>query len=195
MPDIPNLPGVPPLSSYIPQVISLVVLDALSLLLPGLGPPWGVFRNFLPVFVPDSFVTFDAKRDCPISDYPVENGGFLAYDKVQLPGDIRIRVTKGGSVIERQIFLLEVQAQMNTTDLYDIVTPEQVYFSYNFTHMDIARSFDHGVGLITIDLWLTEVRVTASSSFLNTLLPQNQSPQATGNQQAEPATPPAQGFD
>lgn len=184
MPNIPNLPGVPPLSSYIPNVVSLVVLDAIALLLPGIGPPWGIFLDFLPVIAPDSFVTFDFKRDCPISDYPVEDGGFQAYDKVQMPGDIRVRVAKGGGVIERQIFLLEVQAQMNTTDLYDIVTPEQVYFGYNFTHMDVSRGAEHGVGLITIDLWLTEVRVTASSSFLNTQQPGNQSPQSIGNQQA-----------
>lgn len=186
MPAIPNLPGVPPLSSYIPNVVSLIALDAISLLRTGLGPPWGIFLFGIPIIPFDSFVSFDFKRDCPISDYPVEEGGFQAYDKVQLPGDLRIRLAGAGSVIERQIFLLSIQSQMNTTDLYDVVTPEQVFFNYNFTHMDFSRAAEKGVGMIIVDLWMTEVRVTATSTFLNTQQPGNQSPQGIGNQQATP---------
>jgi len=54
---------------------------------------------------------------------------------------------------------------MNTTDLYDVVTPEQTLTSYNFTHRDWRRMARNGVGLIQVDLWLTEVRTTSTTTF------------------------------
>ena len=167
MPDIPNLPGVPALTSYIPNPISFLTNDVLGVLEASLfSNRWGVFIHFtpIPVLFYDSEISFDYKQDWPISTYPVEQGGFQSYDKVRLPAEIRIRLSAGGSTLNRQAFLLSIDASIGTTGLYDIVTPEQVYFSYCFTHRDFDRTADK-VGLIVVDLWFTEVLTTSTAEF------------------------------
>ena len=102
MPDIPNLPGVPPLSSFSTDNLVLLFADVVSAILDFLGgPQWGIFLDGVPAFDYNSIVDFDFKQDWPISDYQVEDGGFQSYDKVQLPFDVRVRVSSGGSEFER----------------------------------------------------------------------------------------------
>lgn len=189
MPFVPNVPGVPPLTSYSAQTAVLLFADALIFAFQSLFPRWGIFRNGIAVIDFDSMLTFELKQDFPISDYPVEGGGFQSYNKVQLPTDIRVSVAAGGSESRRQSFLDSIDAVMNTTDLYDIVTPEQVYLSYCFAHRDFRRSSKNGVGLITVDLWLTEIRVSAQASFQQTQQPAEAGQQGTGNVQPQAISP------
>lgn len=184
MPNIPNVPGVPSLTSYLASAVTLLVADTIGLISSILfGPQWGIFLNGVPVLVADSTVSFEFRQDFPISDYPTEQGGFQSYNKVQLPADIRMRVAAGGSEFKRQAFLDSIDRVINTTDLYDVVTPEKVYLSYCFTHRDFRRSATNGVGLIIVDLWLTEVRVSSAATFTNTQQPGNAGAQALGNVQ------------
>jgi hypothetical protein len=190
MPDIPDVPGVPALSSYAASAGVLLVGDLLSDL-TGIAPPqWGVFLDGEPVILADNQVSFEIRQDFPISDYPVEQGGFQSYDKVQLPIEIRVSFSAGGSESDRQAFLQSIQAVINTTDLYDVVTPEQTFMSFCFKHWDLRRTADKGVGLIVADLWLEEIRVTstATTSLQNTQQPGEAGQVGTGS---VPASTPA----
>jgi hypothetical protein len=190
MPDIPNLPGVPPLSSFSTDGVVLLFADVVSALLGFLGgPQWGVFLDGVQAFDYNSVVDFDFKQDWPISDYQVEDGGFQSYDKVQLPFDVRVRVSSGGSEFERQSLLTSVLAAANTLDLYEVVTPEQTYPSCNITHVDFKRTATNGVGMIIIDIWFIEIRVTSTSTFSNTQNPTTSGQQSTGSVAATDATP------
>lgn len=188
MPNVPNLPGVPPLASFSSTTFDLLTSDVITALTGAALPVWGIYLDGEPVIAADNTIDFEFKQDNPISNYPVEQGGFQTYDKVQLPADIRMRFSAGGSETNRQDFLSSIDAVMNTTDLYDVVTPEVVYTSYNFTHRDFKRTSQNGVGLITVDLWLEEVRVSAPATFSNTQQPSEASQQGNGNVQAQ--TPP-----
>ena len=172
MPFIPDLPGVPPLSSFAPtNLFTVLAGDAISALLGFLLPQWGIFLDGIPVLAYDSQISFEFRQDFPISTYPVEQSSFQSYDKVQLPSEIRVRLSAGGSVFNRQAFLATIDAAISTTLLYDVVTPEKVFLNYNFTHRDLVRTADQGVGLIVVDLWLTEVIETATALFQTTQLP------------------------
>lgn len=186
MPDIPNVPGVPPLSSYGPNNITLLIADLVSFLIGSSAPQWGIYQDGEPVIDADSTVSFEFKQDFPVSDYPVEDGGFQSYDKVQLPSEIRVRVSSGGSVANRQALLTSIASVMNTTELYDVLTPEAVYLGYNFTHMDFKRD-QMRAGLLVVDLWLTEIRVTSTATFTNTQQPAEAGQQNTGNVQPQTA--------
>lgn len=172
MPFVPNVPGVPALSSYAPNnAIELLTTDILSAVVAALFPnTWGIFLDDLPIPVIsyESFISFEYKQDLPISTYPVEQGSFTTYDKVRLPAEIRCRLAQGGSVFERQLFLDTIAAAMTTTGLYTVVTPDQIYLNFNFTHRDVVRTAEQGVGLIVVDLWLTEVIESALASFQST---------------------------
>lgn len=187
MPDVPNLPGVPPLSSYAPNNTVLAFADAIASLILGSGPQWGIFLNGDQAFDYNSIVDFDYKQDFPVSDYQLEDGAFQSYDKVQLPFDVKVRVASGSSASDREALLSSVRAAANTLDLYDVVTPEQVYSSCNITHIDFKRTSNNGVGLIIIDIWFIEIRITSTSTFSSTQQPSVAGQQNSGN--VSPATP------
>ena len=187
MANVPKVPGVPSLGSYAASVISLLIDDVINLVLGDTENVWGIYLDGAQVIEADSMAAFDFRQDLPISDYQVEEGAFQSYDKVQLPTEIRVRVACGGDIASRQAFLQSIDAVMNTTDLYDVVTPEAVYQSYNFTHRDFRRSGDQGNGLIVVYLWLTQVRESSQATFTNTQTPGGAGQQNAGN--VQPQTP------
>lgn len=171
MPDIPQVDGVPPLTSYVASSVVLLTADALATALSTVfGVQWGIFLNGLPVLTYDSFVSFEYHQDWRISTYPIEGGSFETYDKVQTPGEIRIRIAAGGSTLNRFAMLQTIDAVMSTTELYDVATPEKIYLSYNFVRREYIREADN-VGIIAVDLVLMEVIQTATAQFQNTATP------------------------
>lgn len=189
MPDIPNVPGVPSLSGYANNVMSLLVSDVLSAISSFFfgSSQWGIFLDGAQAFDYNSVVDFDYKQDWPVSDYQLEDGAFQSYDKVQLPFDVKVRVVSGGSESDRESCLSSVLAAANTLELYDVVTPEQTFSSCNITHVDFKRSSSNGVGMIVMDIWFIEIRITSTSTFSNTQQPGAAGQQSTGN--VSPITP------
>jgi hypothetical protein len=170
MPEVPNVPGVPPLSSYSDNPITLLLEDVASAIFGILSPQWGIFLDGAPVLTYDTQLTFGYSQDWKISTYPVEQGSFQTYNKVQMPSEIRCRFSAGASAINRQAMLQSIDQVMNTIDLYDVVTPEVVYLQYNFGHREYDRDAAN-VGLVSIDIFLTEVLETATAQFQNTQSP------------------------
>lgn len=186
MPQVPNVPGVPALSSYAEDDIALLFADVLTAIFDVLFPQqWGIFLDGVPVLSYDNQVNFGYSQDWKISTYPVEQGSFQTYDKIQLPSEIRCRFSAGASVTNRQEMLDSIDAVMNTTDLYDVVTPEEVYLGYNFMHRDYDRQAER-VGLIEIDVTLMEVLETATAQFQDTLDPTTSGQVGLGNVSADP---------
>lgn len=186
MPNVPRVPGVPNLSSYIPNAIALAVTDLVAAAFGLLAPQWGIFLDGFPALEPDSYKSFDFRQDWQISDYPLEGGSFQTYNKVELPFDIRLRIASGGTGSARQLFLNDIEALSQSLELYDIVTPEKVYLSVNCSHVDLRRTSTNGVGMITADLWFTEIREKASVQFSNTQSPTDAGKQNVGTIQIKP---------
>ena len=189
MPNVPRVPGVPALASYAISSIVLLTRDILSAVLGFSITRWGIFLNGVPVIANDNTVSFDFRQDWPMSDYPTEEGGFQNYNKVEQPAQIRIRMSRGGDDADRQAFINSIKAVAATTELFDVLTPEEVFIGYCFDHVDYHREATKGVGLLTADLWLKEVRESAAgTSFQNTQVPGAAGRQSLGVVQPQPAT-------
>lgn len=127
---------------------------------------WGIFaKGGGQALEPDNITVFEPSREFRISEYPVEEGAFRSYNKVALPAIDRVTMTKGGSDADRSDFLDAVEAMLETTDLYDIVTPEGTYTDRNLVRRSVRRTAESGATLITIELEMSEVRLSASSAF------------------------------
>ena len=171
MANVPNVPGVPPLSSYGANNITLLVEDAVSVVLGTLGAPqWGIYLNGVAVLSYDNQVSFSYKQDWKISTYPVEQGSFQSYDKVQLPFDVRVRLNCSGPVAQRQAFLSTLDAMSNTTQLFDVHTPERTYANCSVSHIGFDREATAGAAMIQADIWFQQIRLTQAATFQN---PQN----------------------
>lgn len=130
------------------------------------------------VLSPDSFIGYSYSNESRLSQYPQEAGGFQQYNKVDTPFDVRIRMTKGGKVADVAAFIEVAESLVKATDLtlYDMVTPERTYHSCNITKINHDHQPGHGANMVTMDIHLLEIRVTASAQYSNT-----NSPTTTGN--------------
>ena len=189
MPNVPHVPGVPPLSSYAANAITLLVADAaVSAIAAFLRPSWGVFKNGVPIIVAESVVSVDYRQEWLLSTYPVEEGAFESYDKVQTPFENRVRFMSGGPEGARQILLNSIDAIAGDLNLYDVVTPTKTYTSVNVMRYDYARAAGRGLGLLVVDIVLQQVRVAVPAAFSNTQAPSGASPTSGGQVQPSSAT-------
>lgn len=154
----------------------------------GAGVRWGIFLDGELVLEPDSFASLEYKKDWHIADYPIEQGNFETYNKVRLPYEARVMITKGGTEADRNVFLERVADVADSLDLYDIVTPDFTYTNANITHYDFQRTAEKGVSLLSVTLWFQEVRLEASSEFTQTASPDSANQVNVGAVQAQPAT-------
>lgn len=183
---VPDLPGVPVLSAYADPpglAFALLTEDGAGVFNSTSPIQWGLFLNGESVIVADAVATFSFKQEFSVSDYPVEDGAFASYDKVQIPQEVRFRFTSGGSQSNRQALIDSVKAIIGDTEnFYTAVTPEHVIENMTATHWDYARN--NAVGLISIDVWAINIQVPSSTpNFQNTQSPSGASQQPGGSVQ------------
>lgn len=191
-PNVPDVPGVPALPrdpfAEIPLLVPLVS-DVLGLFIDLFAPRWGLFRDGFPVIIADSVISFDFKRNAAVATFPIEQGGFESYDKVDLPFDLHFRFSMGGLDADRSELIESVEAAFNSLDLLDAVTPEKVYTGVNIVHYDYRRLSNNGVGLLIIDTWCTQIRVNTAAAFSDTKSPNGtQTTDAGTVQTADPSS-------
>jgi hypothetical protein len=158
-------PGVPIVRSEdMPPDPEVMTTDDVSTPNGSATPQWGLYQNGAAVITANSIAVFGFKAPSEISDYPVEEGGFSSYNKVQMPFVGRVRYVTGGSLADRINFLNSVAAAKKSLDLYDLVTPEETYPNVNVTDYDYERRADNA-GLLVVDLICEEVRVSGTATY------------------------------
>lgn len=170
LPDVPDAPGVPPIvhNPNVPNVpVERLTKDA-----DGLSTEqsiiWGIFGQKGTLAIrPDNIAAFEYQREYRISDYPLEEGSFESFNKVTLPFDIRVTMTKGGKLSDRKTFLETVDAAVASLDLFAIVTPERVFSNANLVRQGYRREATAGVSLLTVELQAVEIRTKVSVQFVS----------------------------
>ena len=133
------------------------------------------------VIQPDSMVAVEIKETSKISTYPVENGGFAAYNKVAVPFQVRVTMTCGGAgALTRENFLKIVEAMKVSVNLYTIITPFATYQNANLTEYSHRHTSTNGASLVVVEAMFEEVRQTAQSTYQNTAQPSGSDPVSTG---------------
>lgn len=166
----------------------LLTSDAVSVIRSFLGQQWGIFLNGVQVVGQDvvgtilnsitgfgngNFLDLDYHVRYAISEYPVEQGAFQSYNKVQTPFDVAITVTAGGSDANRTLLLTQVEAIIGTTDLYTVNMPEGTLNSLNPVAYGYRRQHDRGLGLLEVNILFKQVRPAGNPTFSTTQTPDN----------------------
>ena len=151
---------------------------------------WGIFDQAgqNKVLTPTSFKSIGYKQGWRIANYPMEQGAFQNYNKVQTPFETSIMVTQGGKLQDRQDFLDALDTIANSLDLYNVVTPDRTYNNVSIEYYDYQRSATNGNGLLTVEIKLLEIRESPSAAFVNTAAPSGQDAVNDGTVQAVPVT-------
>jgi hypothetical protein len=173
---VPNVLGVPPVNFAPASLLAAAVgtitqlfADTTSQFSSVFSPQWGIFDvdTGFPVVTAESVVGFEFRNDWTVSDYPVEGGVFQSYDKVTLPFVAKVRFSAGSTAALRQNLLNSIASAAavvpGAQPVYSVITPEFTYLQAVITHYDYQRTSQQGVGLLVVDVWLTQVVPTAES--------------------------------
>jgi hypothetical protein len=182
-PVVPVYPGVPSLPRLIGQAVPPAVSAGLGLAGALLGSmlqgqtSWGIFDSdgnpiwgqsglslasavsgllgMNPILSTNSV---EYHKETRISEFPVEKGGFASYNKVELPGRPVVTYCLTGSEANRTSFLAAIDAACKSIDLYSVVTPEVTYIDHTIERYNYSRRQQHGATLLTVEIYLAEVR-------------------------------------
>lgn len=165
--NVPNLPGVPPLlqppgNPGIP-LPTLLNADVASV---GQAFPeqWGIFGGSGSVVLFDTVVKVEYRQGWVVADFPLEQGAFESYDKVETPYDVRIRFGAGKNVANRRKLIQSVKAIAGDLKLYTVITPEDVLPSVNVQHFDYVRTRENGLGVLQLEIWLLQIRINSGQT-------------------------------
>ncbi|WP_345822894.1 hypothetical protein ABC766_32165 (plasmid) [Methylobacterium fujisawaense] len=165
---VPNLPGVPAVSfapGYDVRPTLLAGDDPAALAAFANGSSqWGLFRNGQSVIQADGVAAFDHRREWVVCDYPVEQGAFASFNKVNIPFDVRLVFMAGLNTANRADLIESVTAIAGDLNFYDAVMPEKVWHNLNVTHVDFSRTAQRGVGLLMVAVWCREIRQASASA-------------------------------
>lgn len=163
MPNVPNVPGVPPLIDNKPPPTVEIQGDNVSDFSTA-NNRWGIYRNGVSVIEFETVLSTDYRADWAIADFPLEGGKFESYDKVDLPFNARVRFGSGGTEEKRRALINSVRAIAGDLQFYQVNTPDDVYASCSVQHFDYRRTATNGAGMIMIEVWLQEIRVQGATS-------------------------------
>lgn len=185
-PNVPNVPGVPalPRSPNFPPVAQAAIsaIQGIIWRVFQVGSQWGVFdakgnalgdpKQFtgltgdatqaLGIGATNSFNSIDYAKETRASDFPVEQGSFASYNKVETPANPLVTLCFSGSEADRKTFLDAIDKAANSTDLYSVVTPEKTYINFTIERYNYTRRNSAGRTLLRVDLSLKEVRQVSS---------------------------------
>lgn len=174
-----TLPSLPKLPTKIPGIslAPAAVLNAVSLIakfLPGLNPPFPIYaifnaETFIPLTIPDSWQEITPRfAEYQVSDYPVEDGGFMAANKVRRPTLVDLVMVKTGSDLERATWLEAIRQQISADPIarYNILTPQGLFQSLTITRLAFQTRQDRGQNMLYLEMQLSEVPLIDTPSLL-----------------------------
>lgn len=223
-PNVPDVPGVPNVLRRAPAAPPAILgtIAGIAQLVRAFtsAPVWGVFKHvdppapeppplpgeletvvvtgfvkLKPVVTPDSIRDFGYSNEWNIATAPTQNGSFADYNRVNNPFEVTLRMTKGGTETDRQKFLKQIE-DLDSTQLYDVITPEKTYRNVNLMRYEIHRQGEKGAfWLSEVDLTFREIRIVTAQYSRTTIVqptdPSAANPQNNGTQQSQiPTNPP-----
>jgi hypothetical protein len=216
-PNVPNYPGVPPIPRIAPGIPGINISLAnpqssaisASVQSASYAETWGIYDSDSGDALYDpadggtlSFFSISYARRMQISDFPIEantsteGAAFASFNKVWQPANPIVTFSLSGSETEQNGFLSALDAACQSTNLYDVVTPEITYLGYSIESYLYQRTAQHGAKMLMVEISLKEIlQVSPSYTQTTAASPINdpQSPSAApavNNGLTQPSTPP-----
>lgn len=173
LPSLPRLPTRLPTASIAPAAV-LNVVSLIAKNLPNINPPSPIYaifnaETFLPLTIPDSWLEITPRfAEFQVSDYPVEDGGFMAANKVRRPTLVDMVLVKTGSDLARATWLEAIRQQVAADPIarYNILTPQGLFQSLTITRLSFQTRQDRGQNMLYLELQLSEVPLIDTPSLL-----------------------------
>jgi len=183
-PNVPPLPGVPALSRSNNAKFAAAALNIAGQLLPNnlFGQGYSIIdETGASVLVPNSFISFEFRQEAKVPFYPIEQGGFQGYNKVQMPAEIRVTCAvtgiksgllqsfdvfklNGATPMSKQNFIKAVNKLITSTAVLTINTPNNNFSDYTLTHFDYRQEAKSGAVMLIAQLYFQQIIAVATTT-------------------------------
>lgn len=170
-PNVASLPGIPQLARSLliealaPPVLGFAANPEVLWQATQAAPVWGVFdSNNRLVVNADSVMDFGWRKENRISNFPIQQGQFGTYNRVGLPNETSVVLTKGGSLSERSTFLQQIDAVVDqrNINLYTIRTPEKSYVNASCNRAELSRRGKDNAYYFDVEIYFIEIAQIAA---------------------------------
>jgi len=163
-PNVPQLPGVPQLArsllfaAFAPPTLGTQATQGVLWQSTQAAPVWGVFdQNNNRVVNADSVLSFGWRQEYRVSNYQVQRGAFASYNKVALPFESSVVLSKGGTLSARTTFLQQIDTVAASLATYKILTPEKTYLNVNVTRPELSRRGPEDACFFDVELFFVQI--------------------------------------
>lgn len=136
-----------------------------------------------------SFIDISVRNEGQALSYPVEEGSFTNYNKVESPLDISVTLATQGSESDFEFILVKLDEYKREAVTLSVITPALLYRNMTLKSYSYERKQENNAGMLSVQLDLVEVRKSGQegsalvSRFKN---PSSASPIHTGHASARP---------
>lgn len=121
-----------------------------------------------------SFISMDYGSSGDVASYPLEEGGFVNYNKNQSPHEISVTLGLQGTEADFEYTLLKLGEYQRDAIKLSVLTPAALYGSLALKSHTYSRG-ESGSGMLEVNLSFTEVREIKSYSG-NSVISRPQNP-------------------
>lgn len=190
-PLVPKAVGVPAVLRAGAQIFDSITLgflgagDLVNSIIGSEPVTWGVFDDAGdPIAEYTSLVSFDIRSDARVADYPVENGSFASFNKVDEPDNVQVMLSCDGDTTRRNNFQRTMLAARKSLTLYTVLTETGTYHNCNLVGLTWAHGTDNGATVVKAYCEFREIRQRGTTAFSQTQDPSGASPQSNGQVQS-----------
>lgn len=182
-PNVANLPGVPQLARSLliealaPPALGFAAEPSVLWQATQSAPIWGIFdSNNNLVVQADSVMEFGWRKENRIPNFPIQQGQFGTYNRVGLPSETSITMSKGGDLTSRTVFLQQIDAivAQQNINLFTIRTPEKSYVNASVTRAELSRRGTANAFFFDVEVFFIEIADVAAQ-YSTTATPTNDS--------------------
>ena len=218
--DIPVAAGVPALlgqsvSTGVEASASTILATALDeYTITSAASHWGIFTaSNQPVLTSSHVRAIEMRREEIVTDAPIEEGGFMSYNKVTRPTQIRLQIICDGSSISygdgdavtdlissfkkngvssslsvRETFTKALDSLVADLNQYHVATPEKTYLNMNVVGYGLRRSSESGVTMLMAEIDMQEIRPVSTGTLIKTISPSGEGKSFSGTVATQTAT-------
>jgi hypothetical protein len=117
----------------------------------------------------DSFVDLKYSNNAKVSTFPVEQGSFASYNKTGTPYAPKIGIAVGGQ-LRMQALMARLENELNSINLYNILTPERTYWNVTLEKYEYSRGAKAGKNLLHVTLTFMQVIEVTPNAYATTAI-------------------------
>lgn len=111
-----------------------------------------------------SFISMNVQEDGSALSYPVEEGGFVNYNKTRSPRAISLTLAAQGDEADFGRILQRLAVYRKDAVMLTVVTPSTVYPNMTLKSFSNERGGESGAGMLVVNMSLVEVCELASQT-------------------------------